>query len=518
MSIQQGKAAVAYDKVVAEFEERSEISGVRRTLKETSEGPAVIFQIAQPSERFYKIAQDINASIDHDLISTVTIQKVRPEVPLQSPEARYFSRVLAESLNINRYSFGDNFFSRYTKSVSNAEEQIITDANHIVYGRRGAGKSSLLLYALKTREKKGLASTWIDMQAYQKRTDLRLHADVLYEFVHQLRNAYPNDSALNRVEFQLEQMRQNEQLTMAEIRQFIPEIKAALPKKGNIFLFLDDFHVIELERQPSLLGTLYSVARGSALKLKLSAIRTLTKPWDAKKNVGLQVNQDAQTINLDYNLTMPDKASTHIEGILDAHAKYCGLPSMMSLCGTHEVLNRLIWVSAGVPRDALNLFGQAMTKANVAGRERVSVTDINLAASDNVSDKTSEVEADLVGSEDEENTILGLLENIKEFCIRKKRSNAFLIEIKNNQLLFKQVLQLVDLRVIHVISEGITVGQVGRKYLALMLDYGFYTGTRAAQSVVLFNKKTQKVNRSELRKLPILSEQGLKQSAAITND
>ena len=59
---------------------------------------------------------------------------------------------------------------------------------------------------------------------------------------------------------------------------------------------------------------------------------------------------------------MPDKAAGHIEGILDAHAIYCGLPGVRFLCTSADVLSRLVWVSAGVPRDALNLFAQAMTK------------------------------------------------------------------------------------------------------------------------------------------------------------
>lgn len=60
------------------------------------------------------------------------------------------------------------------------------------------------------------------------------------------------------------------------------------------------------------------------------------------------------------------------------------------------------------------------------------------------------------------------------------------------------------MRLLHVISEGITVGDAGRKYLALILDYGFYTGVRAAQSVDLFNKQTGKVAYKDLRKLPVL--------------
>jgi hypothetical protein len=47
------------------------------------------------------------------------------------------------------------------------------------------------------------------------------------------------------------------------------------------------------------------------------------------------------------------------------------------------------------------------------------------------------------------------------------------------------------------------VGEAGRKYLALILDYGFYTGIRAAQSVDLFNKQTQRVTYKELRRLPV---------------
>src|SRR6202020_1910239 len=101
-------------------------------------------------------------------------------------------------------------------------------------------------------------------------------------------------------------------------------------------------------------------------------IETFTKTWDSQTHTGLQIPHDAQLVRLDYNLTMPDKAAEHIEGILDAHAIFCGLPSVKFLCGSPDVISRLIWVSAGVPRDALNMFAQAMTKGNTAGRSKVA--------------------------------------------------------------------------------------------------------------------------------------------------
>ncbi len=199
---------------------------------------------------------------------------------------------------------------------------------------------------------------------------------------------------------------------------------------------------------------------------------------------------------------MPDKAAKHIEGILDAHAIYCGLPCVRFLCTSSDVLSRLIWVSAGVPRDALNMFAQAMTKGSIANRSRVSVTDINLAASEMVSQKMRDLETDVPASE-KESSLSSVLEDVKDFCIKKQRKNAFLVEIRNDNLVFHPILKLVDLRLVHVISEGITVGEAGRKYLALILDYGFYTGIRAAQSVDLFNKQTERVTYKELRRLPI---------------
>lgn len=103
------------------------------------DGHALIFRVANPTERFYKLLQEINPTVSAGNGPTIisTVKKRTPNNRLQSPEARYFLRILSESLNISRASFKDDFFARYTKSVSNAEAQITAAANHIVFGRRG---------------------------------------------------------------------------------------------------------------------------------------------------------------------------------------------------------------------------------------------------------------------------------------------------------------------------------------------------------------------------------------------
>jgi hypothetical protein len=491
------------------FQMRSGLRDVAYEVKPRADGQALLLHMANPTERFYKILADITAADAFNNTPTPTIKKRTPANRLQSPEAKYFLRTLSESLNINRFSFKEQFFDRYTKSVSNAESQITAAANHIVYGRRGAGKSSLLLFAMRSREVEKLQSAWIDMQAYEKRSDGKVVMEILSDVMTQLSPVLSMSPTYASTLSRMARLKENADLTDEKIREFLPQVRKVLAggdsQTGDIFIFLDDFHLLDVSLQPRLLGFLYSVTRGNKVFLKISDIETLTKSWDAANHTGMQVPHDAQTIKLDYNLTMPDKAEAHIEGILDAHAIYCGLPSVRFLCTSNHVLSRLVWVSAGVPRDALNMFTQAITKGVTSGSSRVSVTNVNVAASEMVSQKVRDLEVDVTAPQ-AETDLEAVLERVKDFCIKQKRKNAFLVEIRKDNALYPPILKLVDLRLIHVISEGITVGDAGRTFLALILDYGFYTGIRAAQSVDLLNKQTERVAYKELRKLPVLED------------
>ena len=141
-----------------------------------------------------------------------------------------------------------------------------------------------------------------------------------------------------------------------------------------------------------------------------------------------------------------------------------------------------------------------MTKASLAGRVRVSVSNVNQAASETLSIKQRDLESDLAR---DAGTLSGLMEQIREFCVTEHRRNAFLVEIGYEDGLFENVRSLVDLRLLHVINEGVSVGKAGQKYLALILDYGYYTGIRAARSVDLFNKQSERATYKQLRTLPV---------------
>ena len=148
------------------------------------------------------------------------------------------------------------------------------------------------------------------MQVYQKRSDNRVVLDVFSEILRQLTDLPVRLPVYSHITSAIDHLRAKPDLDDGEIRRFLPEMRQAFSPlqtgSTNLFVFLDDFHVLDAEMQPKLLGFIYSVTRGTNVFLKLSAIETLTKSWDSVSHTGLQVPHDAQTIKLDFNLTMPD--------------------------------------------------------------------------------------------------------------------------------------------------------------------------------------------------------------------
>lgn len=490
-----------HSQIIKEFEKRSGLVGVRYKIQRKSIYDLVSIEVNFPSERLFQIIQSINEDLIDSIPDNVkvTIKSGSPENIIQSAETRLLLRVLSEVQNVNRFSFQDDFFSRYTNSISGAEEQIVASANHVVLGRRGAGKSMLLLYAWHSRRIAEKPSAWIDMQVYTGRSDEHVASQLMAEILEQTKDLLGETEGHRALIDQLADIDD-----IRSLRPLLPRMRKLLQQFAalgqDLFIFLDDFHVLGSAIQPLVLDAVYAIARGNRIFMKISAIETFVRTFDAEARLGLEVPQDAQNIKLDYNLTTPDQANTQIEAILNSHAKFCGIRAIRRLCTSGNVLARLTWVAAGVPRDALYLFAQAITKAAVEGRKRVSVSNVNLAASETLSVKLKDLQTD---ASNRSNELNGLLDEIKIFCITEEKSNAFLVEISSGNRVFDNILRLCQLRLLHVISEGITPQEAGKKYLGLILDYGFYTGIRAARSVDLFNQQSSKVAYKELRALPV---------------
>src|SRR6185437_13520199 len=157
--------------------------------------------------------------------------------------------------------------------------------------------------------------------------------------------------------------------------------------------------------------------------------------------------------------------------------------------------------AAAVPRDALSLFSQAITKSSVRGQKAVTVTAINAAASETIEEKLRDIERDADSQDDA--ALRDMLDRLKDFCVRKKKVNAFLVKIDSRSSDYNVIQKLIALRFVHILHEGITPHRAGERYIALMLDFRFYIGIRASRNVKLFMDIPKVLAAKDLRKLPI---------------
>lgn len=480
-------------------------------VKSRPDGPFLLFEFAEPHERLYSILDAVTKSVSPDNPykerSGIIARPKKPQNVVELPEAKILQKELSESLTVDRNSFGDDFRSRYTPSVTNFEQAVIGNANFIVYGRRGSGKSSLLAYAMHHMHDRGLPFSWIALQAYSGRSDDAAIASVLSDIFFELADQV-DASSLHEVAVQLQRIAEAPGRTAVQkIQKLLPRARRELGRYASrqrpLTIFLDDIHVLAESLQPRLLSTIYSLTRGNNSYIKASGIEQFTNSWDGSSRQGLEPPHDAQILKLDHNLTMPDRSEEHIVSILDAHAQYCGLPNIRYLAD-EKVLSRLVLVAAAVPRDALGLFSQAITKSSIRSQKAVTITALNAAASEAVEEKLRDIAKDT--NNEDIDAIRSILDNIRDFCVKQEGLNAFLVKIDNRSDTYRLVQKLIALRFVHVLHEGITPHKAAERYVALMLDYGFYIGVRAATSVRLFPDTPKVLLAKELRKLPIFGE------------
>lgn len=515
------KAADLDDTSARNLAERAEralgLTGALWELRQAAEGPRLVLRLAAPAEQHFRVVNQIAETLPEDdpFRDRISIVK-RPakDLTLDAAEVVLLSRTLSSTLTADRHAATDEFRTRYIASQSGAEQQVTATSNNIVFGRRGAGKSTLLVYAMHHFSDQGMACVWLDMQTYEKRDDAIVLLDILEEIAAELNSAVPAsmDGFLNEAQ----KLREGPEPSLAAIRRAIPQFKrgALLTAKqsSGICIFLDDLHVLPSKRQPELLSLLYAFSRGNQIWLKVSALEHFTNHWDPSRRLGLDTPGDTQVVHLDYNLTNPQAALLHTTRIMDAIANQCGLPGIGSILN-RGVLERLVWVAAGVPRDALDILRQSIATAAqprrssakegaVRPRKRVAVEDVNLAASRCIESKLHFLSLD--GSLDSQ-TLSLLLEEVKQFCIKEQKRNAFLIPMHHDHEHYQQILKLIDLRFLHILNQGITKSRTGEKYVAVLLDYGFYTGARKAKTVDVLQKTPGRLTYEVLRKLPVFA-------------
>jgi Cdc6-like AAA superfamily ATPase len=385
------------------------------------------------------------------------------------------------------------------------DHKLAQAASHVVVGRRGVGKSTLIRRAVRILRESTAVVAAIDVQAYSALNGAELQRQLLQDVV----TALVEDIRRISREFNLKLETQN-LLTISSnlissdsfIRAIIPEFKRALQgvtrtTKRSAFLFLDDFHLLEWDQQPTLLHLLHGAFKGANGWLKVAGLRSLLNYYSVVTREGLQVPGDAQTISLDLTLENPEAAESHLRAILGnflGAVGYSGTGTVLA----DQAFRRLAWATAGVPRDFLQMFARALEHARRNKRAAVTLSDVNVAIGEFGQGKMDELSQDARNSEGE---LRDMLSALKTYCLDEHEINGFLLTSEDSQER-RLVHILSDLRLVHLINQSITPDRPGQRYGAYILDYSLFTGFRRRQNIEEMVPEQGQFKAQELRRLP----------------
>jgi energy-coupling factor transporter ATP-binding protein EcfA2 len=397
------------------------------------------------------------------------------------------------------------------------DHKIVQPATHLIIGRRGVGKSTLIARAAELLNSAKKLYVVLDMQPFAELCGDALIREVLHEFADRLAESIETRGAVNDLFIRLKELKSfaGEILKAKDLPRSIPELNRILKSisaelASDIFFFLDDYHLIEHDQQPKLLNTLHGALKGANGWLKVSGLRTQLNAYDAKTRRGLQVPGDAQLISLDFTLVDPEQAERHLRAILQSFLSVIGVSSSTVVIND-EATMRLVWANAGVPRDFLQMFGRALDHAHRASRSKITLTDVNLAIGEAGQRKMDELEQD---ARNEQNILKDTVAFLETFCLSEKKINGFLV--RSEQTPERRGIEVLsDLRLVHLIHQTITPHKAGERYEAYLIDYSLFTGFRRRPGISeLLPEDRKQFKAKELRKLPELPKHFLQGTEA----
>lgn len=255
---------------------------------------------------------------------------------------------------------------------------------------------------------------------------------------------------------------------------------SALPN-GQLWLLLDEWSEVPMALQPILADLLRrAVFPVKQARVKIAAIEQRSRfriPDEDGGHIGIEIGADAAaSLNLDEFLVFendPEQAVRFFKELFYRHVNALEAEDRPSNTGTSErfvsetftqanALEELVRACEGVPRDAINIAGQAAQKT---GDFKISVPSIREAAYrwyQRVKQKDVESRPEA----------MRLLTWIIDEVIKNRRARAFLVPAETRDSLIDY---LFDQRVLHLIRQGISAQDLpGRRFNVYSLDYGCY--------------------------------------------
>ncbi len=442
----------------------------------------------------------------------LSLKVLKEKYNLHSKETDLLRSLIARSLRVTSGQLSEDLVVEFVPFRGREEQTITQPANHVILGRRGVGKSTLILLAVRRLSASGHLPIWMDLQPYRGRREAGCVIEILREvLVLAVKDTQVDNQHLVQAQTILDKAADRRTASESYVQTLLPQVRHCIrnftqASHKHVYVFLDDAHLPSMELQPFLFDAVHSVLKGAGGWLNVAGVKNLTSLYDSGRSIGLQVPHDAQPINLDLTLTDPGAARNHLLTISEKFLVTCGIRRRASVI-PDSAIERLVWCSAGVPRDFLWLFQNALLHALQNRRRRVGVQEVNLAVGEFGQSKMQELAEDTT---EESETLRTLVDNLQRQCLDILRSNSFLVKSTPHVRGYKLLQKLMDLRLVHLLHPSITPGRAGERYEAYLLDYSFYTGVRRRHGLAELRISSQAPPRYvELRHLPKIDVQDL---------
>lgn len=244
-----------------------------------------------------------------------------------------------------------------------------------------------------------------------------------------------------------------------------------------IYIVLDDFYHLGNSDQAQVLDFLQSLTKNINVFIKFGTIAHRSRIFQQRDQmiIGMQKEHDVLSIDLDRTFQNFTEVEQFISRLWSQILETNNIDVDLDLFGGHS-WKQLVLASGGTPRDFMNILAKALELSIGKEKDKLSVFLVNEAANMYLRDtKQEDLNSD---GKDKSEELEGMLADIRDFCIRKKKRNLFLVDKDQlESMLHAQELlrQLLDYRFIHLVHNNTSaVGRPGR-YEAYMLDVGVYS-------------------------------------------